>query len=129
MKAFVLSVMLLYGLVSVRAEEDGVKYTRPSERWSLWERILPTLQNIPDRNFEIRYSLVTFEGCEFFARKSGDECDSCYWAQFICGREYNPKGEQGLLRIHIGISSSNPRTNRSLVRSTTGLFAGVGFTF
>jgi len=128
MKSIVLSVLLLYGLVSVRAE-DGVKYTRPYERWSLWERILPTLENIPDRNYDVRYDLFTFEGCEFFSRRSGDESISDYWSQWIIGRDYNPKGEQGLLRVRIGLSSSNPRTNQSLVRSSIGLFAGIGFTF
>lgn len=68
----------------VRAEEG--EYIPPSERWGFWQKIVPTLENIPYIDTTYQRDFLNFEGCEYRPQIWGTGRNSdrlvWYWSQW-----------------------------------------------
>ncbi len=113
-----LALLLLCAAFCARAE-DG-EYTPPSERWGFWQKIVPTLENIPYIDTTHQRDFLNFEGCEYRPSVWGTGLNSdrlvWYWSQWGI-RESRWKFGGGLL-------FGSPAGNNTLpVASNFGLLA------
>ena len=120
MKSIVLSVLLLYGLVSVRAEQ-GVEYTPPEDRPGLWV-LIPTDENVPYSFPSVQYELVKFRGCDFWPEWLGQNFHTETRTRY--GPLWSVRGKDNFLICFPELMALGPANNDSFL-TKNGL--GLGF--